>query len=224
MENRIRSDYTKSLHDLQDGLLILGSMVEKAIHKSMQSLKDRDLQLAQTVIAEDDLIDQKRFELENTAVTLLATQSPMAADLRLIISALHIAVELERMGDYAEGIARISQTIGAQPTLKPLIDLPKMTELATTMLHKSLTAYTNRDTELAIDVCKSDDAVDSLYSDVYHELVGIMIEDPDTVQRATYLLWVSHDVERIADRATNIAERVIYLVTGELSEIDISTY
>ena len=120
MENRIRSDYTKSLQDLQDGLLILGSMVEKAIHKSMQSLKERDLQLAQTVIAEDDLIDQKRFELENKAVTILATQSPMAADLRLIISALHIAVELERMGDYAEGIARISQTIGEQPTLKPL--------------------------------------------------------------------------------------------------------
>ncbi|MBS96446.1 MAG: phosphate signaling complex protein PhoU [SAR202 cluster bacterium] len=220
----MRSDYSKNLQALQDGLLILGSMVDKAIHKSIQSLKDRNLQLAQTVIDEDDLIDQKRFELENSAVTLLATQSPMAADLRLIISALHIAVELERMGDYAEGIARISQTIGEQPTLKPLIDLPKMTDLATAMLRKSLLAYTSRDMDLAIEVCKSDDAVDSLYEDVYHELVGFMIKDPDTVQRATYLLWVSHDVERIADRATNIAERVIYLITGELSEIDISTY
>ena len=224
MENRMRSDYSKNLQALQDGLLILGSMVDKAIHKSIQSLKDRNLQFAQTVIDEDDLIDQKRFELENSAVTLLATQSPMAADLRLIISALHIAVELERMGDYAEGIARISQTIGEQPTLKPLIDLPKMTDLATAMLRKSLLAYTSRDMDLAIEVCKSDDAVDSLYEDVYHELVGFMIKDPDTVQRATYLLWVSHDVERIADRATNIAERVIYLITGELSEIDISTY
>lgn len=224
MENRMRSDYSKNLQALQDGLLTLGSMVDKAIHKSIQSLKDRNLQLAQTVIDEDDLIDQKRFELENSAVTLLATQSPMAADLRLIISALHIAVELERMGDYAEGIARISQTIGEQPTLKPLIDLPKMTDLATAMLRKSLLAYTSRDMDLAIEVCKSDDAVDSLYEDVYHELVGFMIKDPDTVQRATYLLWVSHDVERIADRATNIAERVIYLITGELSEIDISTY
>ena len=224
MENRMRSDYSKNLQALQDGLLTLGSMVDKAIHKSIQSLKDRNLQLAQTVIDEDDLIDQKRFELENSAVTLLATQSPMAADLRFIISALHIAVELERMGDYAEGIARISQTIGEQPTLKPLIDLPKMTDLATAMLRKSLLAYTSRDMDLAIEVCKSDDAVDSLYEDVYHELVGFMIKDPDTVQRATYLLWVSHDVERIADRATNIAERVIYLITGELSEIDISTY
>jgi len=143
--------------------------------------------------------------------------------LRIIISALHIAVELERMGDYAEGIARISQTIGEQSTLKPLIDLPKMTELANEMLRKSLTAYTNRDKDLAIEVCKSDDAVDSLYEDVYHELLEFMIKDPATVQSATYLLWVSHDVERIADRATNIAERVIYLVTGELSEIDISS-
>ena len=223
MVGNIRSDYNKSLQDLQDGLLILGSMVEKAIHKSMQSLKDRDLELAQIVIDEDDLIDQKRFELENSIVTLLATQQPIAADLRIIISALHIAVELERMGDYAEGIARISQTIGEQSTLKPLIDLPKMTELANEMLRKSLTAYTNRDKDLAIEVCKSDDAVDSLYEDVYHELLEFMIKDPETVQRATYLLWVSHDVERIADRATNIAERVIYLVTGELSEIDISS-
>jgi phosphate transport system protein len=223
MVGSIRSDYNKSLQDLQDGLLILGSMVEKAIHKSMQSLKDRDLELAQIVIDEDDLIDQKRFELENSIVTLLATQQPIAADLRIIISALHIAVELERMGDYAEGIARISQTIGEQSTLKPLIDLPKMTELANEMLRKSLTAYTNRDKDLAIEVCKSDDAVDSLYADVYHELLEFMIKDPETVQRATYLLWVSHDVERIADRATNIAERVIYLVTGELSEIDISS-
>jgi phosphate transport system protein len=223
MVGSIRSDYNKSLQDLQDGLLILGSMVEKAIHKSMQSLKDRDLELAQIVIDEDDLIDQKRFELENSIVTLLATQQPIAADLRIIISALHIAVELERMGDYAEGIARISQTIGEQSTLKPLIDLPKMTELANEMLRKSLTAYTNRDKDLAIEVCKSDDAVDSLYEDVYHELLEFMIKDPATVQSATYLLWVSHDVERIADRATNIAERVIYLVTGELSEIDISS-
>tara|TARA_B110000263_G_C15189123_1_gene455219 strand:+ start:193 stop:867 length:675 start_codon:yes stop_codon:yes gene_type:complete len=223
MVGNIRSDYNKSLQDLQDGLLILGSMVEKAIHKSMQSLKDRDLELAQIVIDEDDLIDQKRFELENSIVTLLATQQPIAADLRIIISALHIAVELERMGDYAEGIARISQTIGEQSTLKPLIDLPKMTELANEMLRKSLSAYTNRDKDLAIEVCKSDDAVDSLYEDVYHELLEFMIEDPETIQRATYLLWVSHDIERIADRATNIAERVIYLVTGELSEIDISS-
>ena len=148
----------------------------------------------------------------------------MAGDLRAIIALLHIVVELERMGDYAEGIAKISLSMGDAPPLKPLIDIPRMAEKATNMLNDSIDALLNRDMVKANAVCQADDAVDELYDQVYRELLLCMIQDPDTIQRATYLLWVAHDLERIADRATNIAERVIFLVTGKLVEINVSRY
>ena len=148
----------------------------------------------------------------------------MAGDLRAIISLLHIVVELERMGDYAEGIAKISLSMGDAPPLKPLIDIPRMAEKATTMLEDSIDSLLNRDMVKANAVCQADDEVDNLYDQVYRELLTFMIGDPDTIQRATYLLWVAHDLERIADRATNIAERVIFLVSGKLVEINVSRY
>jgi phosphate transport system protein len=137
---------------------------------------------------------------------------------------LHITVELERMGDYAEGIARINLLMGDEPLLKPLIDVPRMAEKATGMLRRSLESLVNRDTVTALQVCNDDDEVDNLYDQVYRELLLYMIQDPKTIQRATYLLWVAHDLERIADRATNIAERVVYLVTGKMEEINVSKY
>ena len=170
------------------------------------------------------MIDQKRFQLEERCLELIATQQPIATDLRMVISVLHIAVELERMGDYAEGIGKISLMMGNEPPLKPLIDIPRMTEKCIDMLRRSLDALVRRDVVMATQVCKDDDEVDGLYDQVYHELLMFMIQDPKTIQRATYLLWAAHDLERSADRATNIAERVIFLVTGQLTEINVSKY
>ena len=220
----VRADFDRSLEELQAELVFLGELVEKAIIKSMEALENRDLAVAYEVVAEDDQIDEKRFELEEKCINLIATQQPLAIDLRTLLSVLHIAVELERMGDYAEGIAKISLSMGDSPPLKPLIDIPRMAEKATTMLEDSIDSLLNRDMVKANAVCQADDEVDNLYDQVYRELLTFMIGDPDTIQRATYLLWVAHDLERIADRATNIAERVIFLVSGKLVEINVSRY
>lgn len=215
----VRADFDRHLRMLQSDLLILGSMVEKAIAKSLDALKRRDLEVSRQVIDEDDYIDQKRFQMEEQCVEIIATQHPVATDLRTIVAILHIAVELERMGDYAEGIAKISLMMGDEPPIKPLIDIPRMSEMATDMLRRSLDALVHKDTVAALGVCHDDDEVDALYDQVYRELIFFMIQDPKTIQRATYLLWVAHDLERVADRATNIAERVIFMVTGKMVEI-----
>ncbi len=219
-----RTDFDRDLRDLQDELLTLGGMVEKAIAKSLEALKNRDIALSEEVIAEDDIIDERRFELEEKCVDLMATQQPLAGDLRIIITVLHVAVELERMGDYAEGIAKISVAMGDEPPLKPLIDIPRMADRSSDMLRRSLDAFVNRDIESAYRICEDDDEVDALYDQVYRELLVYMMSDPSAIRRATYLLWVAHDLERIADRTTNIAERVIFLVTGRLTETKVSTY
>ena len=219
-----RGDFDRSLTALQDDLLTLGSMVEKAIARSIDSLKNRDLELSRQVVLDDDLIDKKRFAIEEECVELIAMQQPMAGDLRILIAVLHIAVELERMGDYAEGIGKISIMMGSEPPLKPLIDIPRMAEKSMDMLRRSLDSLVHRDAEAALRVCNDDDEVDALYEQVYRELLMFMLQDPKTVQRATHLLWVAHDLERIADRATNVAERVIFLVTGKLMEINVSKY
>ena len=219
-----RSSFDISLHDLLDDLLQLGGMVEKAIATSLQALKDRDLKTSERVIKEDDFIDRKRWELEDRCLELIATQQPMAVDLRVLVTILHISVELERMGDYAEGIGKISVMMGDEPPLKPLVDIPLMAEKASDMLNRSLDALVRRDTEEAVAVCNKDDEVDQLYDQVYDDLLALMIQDPANVQRATYLLWVAHDLERIADRATNIAERVVFMVTGKMTELNVSKY
>ena len=221
---RVRAGLDRELRMLQDEVLTMGTMVEKSIARALDALSRRDLEASQQVVNEDDYIDSKRFEIEERCIDLIATQQPMATDLRTLVSLLHVSVELERMGDYAEGIARISLLIGDTPLLKPLIDIPRMAEKATGMMRRSLEALVNRDTVTAIQVCNDDDEVDALYDQVYRELLLYMIEDPKTIQRATYLLWVAHDIERIADRATNIAERAVYLVTGKMEEINVSKY
>jgi phosphate transport system protein len=203
---------------LQDEVVILGGMVEKSIARAMDSLTRRDLEASNQVIAEDDFIDRKRFEIEEQCIDLIATQQPMAGDLRAIVTLLHVSVELERMGDYAEGIGKISLMIGEEPTLKPLIDIPRMAEKATVMLRDSIDALISRDVVKANQVRQDDDEVDALYDQVYRELLLFMLQDPKTIQRATYLLWAAHDLERIADRATNIAKRVRYMVTGQLTK------
>ena len=167
-------------------------------------------------MSQDDIIDQKTNQIEEKAIDLIATQQPIAIDLRTLMSVIHISVELERMGDYAEGIGKIGVMMGNDPPVKPLVDIPKMAGKASDMLKRSLDALVRRDSALARQVCEDDDEVDNLYDQIYKDLIALMINDPTTTQRATYLMWVAHDLERIADRATNIAERVIFLVTGQL--------
>ena len=212
----VRADFDRNLKLLQEELLLLGGLVEKAIMDSIQALKNRDIELSHKIVSQDDIIDTKTNQIEEKAIDLIATQQPIAIDLRTLMSVIHISVELERMGDYAEGIGKIGIMMGDEPPVKPLVDIPRMADKASTMLKLSLDALVRRDPILAQQVCESDDEVDNLYDLIYRDLIDLMVSDPTTTQRATYLMWVAHDLERIADRATNIAERVIFLVTGQL--------
>ncbi|MDX1436967.1 MAG: phosphate signaling complex protein PhoU [Anaerolineales bacterium] len=212
----------RQMQELQDDILLLGSMVEKAVLDSVQALKKRDVNAARAVYKGDQLINEKRFEIENNCVAIIATQQPMARDLRFLTSVLEINTELERMGDYAKGIARIGIMMGGEPPLKPLIDIPRMAEIATDMLHRALQAFIEGDTERAYEIPKDDDQVDDLYNQVNRELVTFMISDPSTIDRANYLMWTAHNLERMADRVTNICERTIYIDTGVLNELDVS--
>ena len=210
----LRSDFDRLLETLQSDLGEMGRLVEETTKQAIRALQNRDADLAQQVIENDDVIDNLQDTLETKCLGILATQQPAATDLRTVMSVVHMGVELERMGDYAEGIAKICLRIYQEPLLKPLIDIPRMAELALKMLNEGLQAFADRDEELARKVCADDDAVDDLYNQIYRELLTYMLEDPRNIQRATYLLWVAHDLERIADRATNIAERVIWLISG----------
>jgi phosphate transport system protein len=219
-----RTSFERHLHELQDDVLILGSMVEKAISRSIEALKKRDLELARQVIAADREIDLKRYEIEEKCTELIVTQQPMASDLRIIIAVLYIIVDLERIADHAGGIAKITVMIGDEPPLKPLIDIPRMAEKATDMLHRSLDAFVEHDADAARQISAEDDEIDSLYDQVFRELLVFMMEDPRTVTRATRLIWVAHNLERTADRVTNICERVVFTVTGKIEEIEVSKY
>ncbi len=219
-----RESFDRHLHELQDDLLVMGSMVEKALERSMEALKNRNLEMAHQVIEDDAKINQKRFDIEEKCIELIVTQQPMASDLRIIIAVLNVIVDLERIGDHAEGNAKIAVMIGNEPPLKPLIDLPRMCQKTIEMLRRSLDAFVNHDAEAARQICSEDDEVDNLYDQVFRELLTFMAEDGRTITRATRLIWVGHNLERSADRVTNICERVAYLVTGRMSEICVSKY
>ena len=220
----IRTAFHKRLREIQDDILVMGSMAEKAISRSIEGLKNRDLALARQIIADDKKINDKRFEIEEQCIQLIATQQPMASDLRTIVSVLNITSELERIGDYAEGIAKIVLMIGDEPPLKPLIDIPRMAEKTQDMMRRGLDAFIKRDADAARQVAIEDDEVDNLYDQVFRELLTFMLEDPKTITRATRLIWVAHNLERSADRVTNICERVVYIVTGKMEEIGASRY
>jgi phosphate transport system protein len=219
-----RETYQRQIRELQDELLVMGSMVEKALERSMLALKQRDLELANKVVADDKEIDKKRFAIEEKTLDLLALQAPMASDLRIMLAILNIIVDLERMADHAAGNAKICLMIGNEPPLKPLIDLPRMNEKVIDMLHRSLSAYICHDAETARSIVREDDEIDNLYDQVFRELLVFMMEDPRTITRATRLLWVAHNLERTGDRVTNICERVVFMVTGKMEELDISSY
>ena len=220
----IRTAFHKHLREIQDDILAMGSMVSKAMLRSIEALKQRDLELAHQLIADDQKINNKRFEIEEKCIALIATQQPMASDLRIIVAILNIIIEIERIGDYAAGISKIVILIGDEPPLKPLIDIPRMADHAVDMLRRSLDAFVNRDAEAAKKIIAEDDFSDNLYDQIFRELLTFMAEDPKTITRATRLMWVAHNLERSADRVTNICERVVFVVTGKMEEIGGSTY
>jgi phosphate transport system protein len=220
----LRERFHRQLATLQDGVIEMNSMVDRAIERAVNALVNRDVDLARVVIDEDQLINEAGFGLHNQCVALLAQQGPMAGDLRLIVSVTAIATDLERMGDHAEGIAQIVVMMQDEPLVKPLVDIPLMTEKARTMMNDAVQAFVDKDTDAAFVVGRADDAVDELYNTVYNDLIQVMVTDPSTIEPATHLLWVAHNLERIADRATNIAERTVYTVTGDLPQMDVSYY
>jgi phosphate transport system protein len=218
---RPRETFEQDLQRLQDEVLVLGSMVEKAIIESVESLKRRDLEAARRLIVEDRLLNEKRFAIEDEALVLIATQQPMAVDLRTIAAVLAIISELERIGDYAKGISKINLMMGEAPFVKPLVDIPRMAEKAQGMLHRALEAFVQRDVDIARAIPDEDDEVDALYNQVYRELLTFIMNDPRTIDQSTYLLWTAHNLERAADRVINICERVVFTVTGEMMEMDV---
>ena len=214
----LRKTFESEIKQVKDDVLVVGSMVEQAIIDSVDALKKRDIKASEAIFDADQEINRKRFEIENQLMIMIATQQPMAHDLRLLASILEINSELERMGDYAKGICNINIRMGDAPLLKPLIDIPRMAEKGADMLHRALTAFVNEDIETARQIPSEDDEVDDLYKQVYRELMTIIIVDPTTIERANWLLWAAHNLERFADRVTNICERTVFIVTGELHE------
>ncbi|MGC8959655.1 MAG: phosphate signaling complex protein PhoU [Chloroflexia bacterium] len=216
-----RQSFEQQLQKLQEDVLVLGSMVENAITEAVAALKRRDLEASRRLVLADREINEKRFAIEAECLTLIATQQPLAGDLRTIAAVLEIATELERIGDYAKGIARISLMIGTEPLVKPLIDIPRMAEKTRDMLHRALEAFIRRDAAAARAIPEEDSEIDALYNQVYRELLTYIIADPRTIDGATHLLWAAHNLERTGDRVTNICERVIFTVTGEMTELDV---
>jgi phosphate transport system protein len=214
-----RETLDKKIQHLLDEILVMDSMVETAIIESVAALKNRNIELARRIYLSDAEINQLRFELENEIIITIATTQPvMAGDLRRIASILEVVGELERIGDYAKGIALICIRMGNEPPIKPLIDIPRMAELAADMLHRAIGAFVSADAEAARQIPQEDDQVDSLYNQVYRELVALMFTNPSIIDRANYLMWAAHNLERVADRVTNICERTIYVATGQLME------
>lgn len=215
-----RENFDRQLQQVLDDVLVMGSMVEQAVRGAVEALKQRDFDASRRIYAEDQKINEKHYQIENDCITIIATQQPMARDLRLLAAVLEIITELERIGDYAKGIARINVLLGEKPLIKPLVDIPRMAEIGLNMLHRALSAFIARDAETARQIPAEDDLVDDLYNQVYRELLTYMMADPTTIDRANYLIWAAHNLERLGDRVTNICERIVYVVTGEMLEFD----
>lgn len=211
----MRQGFENNLRQLQQELIDMGSLVEAALQQSIVALKEQDLILAQKVIDNDEIIDDMQMKVEDKSLMLIALQQPIAKDLRTLSAAIKIPIDLERMGDHAKNIAEVTIEIGKQPLVKPLVDIPKMAEIVCQMLKDSLQAYVEMDVQLAEAVCVKDDEVDDLCDLSLRELLTYMIKDPATIEQASQLLYIARCLERAGDHATNIAESVVYLVTGQ---------
>jgi phosphate transport system protein len=221
MGSGLRAALDRGLNEITESLLRMREMIDHALVRSLQSLTDRDHDLAREVIDADELINKIRYDIEEACLALIATQQPAASDLRMIMAIMSVIVDLERMGDYAAGISKTVIRMGDEPLLKPLIDIPKMVELSRQMLRDSVQALLDQDVPRAREIAVRDNEMDDLYQAIFDELVEIMAQKPDSVHRATYLLWCAHNLERIGDRVTNIAERVVFVSTGDFKDLNI---
>ncbi len=215
-----RTVFTNDLRELLNEVMILGSMVERAIDEAIVALRDQDVDRARAVISGDDEINRRRWQLEEESLRLMALQAPMAGDLRRIAAVMHVATDLERMADHAEGISHLVIRTADEPLLKPLLDIPRMATIARKMLLDAVEAFVEDDAVAARAIAERDDEVDLLYDQIYHELLTYMLADPTTISRATHLLWAAHNIERVGDRVTNICERVVFVVTGSIEELN----
>ncbi len=218
----LRKTFGQELQQLKDDVVDLGQIVQKMIRQSVDALKNRDILSSKEILELDKEVNARRFAIENQVLILIATQQPMAYDLRLLASILEIAGELERMGDYAKGIAHINIRMGDLPLIKPLVDIPRMAEKSCDMLNRALEAFLKEDANSAQRIPLEDDEVDALYLQIYRELITFILQDPSTIERANWLLWAAHNLERVADRVTNICERTVYVVSGVMKEINSS--
>lgn len=219
-----RTHFDQQLEDIQEDMLDLALQVEVAMERSVEALSEHNEALAKQVIGDDIQINEKRYEIEETCLELIATQQPLAGDLRTIASVLHIVVDLERMGDHAEGIARVALMMPDEAPLMSYAGIRRMAEITKGMMLASLEAFKDRDTVRAREIADEDDRVDELYDTILSELLALMTEDKTKIERATHLTWVAHNLERIADRVTNICERIVYLVDGTIGEMNVSKY
>lgn len=215
-----RDTLIRQINQIQDEILILGSMVEQATLSAVQALKNRDTHLAHDIFEQDQVINEKRFAIENAIITLMATQQPMARDLRGMTAMLEVNTELERMGDYAKGIAKVVTRLGEGEVVIPIQEIEKMAEIAVSMLHRALGAFISENSSQALAIPKEDDQVDELFNQAYRKIIEAMIANPNLIDHTNLMLWVIHNLERLADRVTNICERTVFSATGELFEID----
>jgi len=220
MTTSLRSTVDRELMEIRDNLLRMGSLVDTAIDRSVEALKKRDADLARQIIHDDDTINDLRFTVEEECLALIATQQPAAGDLRTVVAAMNIVSDMERMADHATGIAKTVIRMGDEPLVKPLVDIPRMAEAVRDMLQRSLDAFVAHDAEAARAVAAQDDEIDHLHKAILEELLEIMAHDPETIARGTYLLWCAHNLEHIGDRVTNIAERIIFMTTGTMQELN----
>lgn len=220
----MRESFERHIKGLNESVVAMSEMVASATSRSVKALQTQDIKEAEQIIKDDLLINKKRWQIEEECISLIALQQPVASDLREIIAVLNVITELERMGDYAEGIARIVIMLGVEPLVRPLVFTPQMAEKAVDMLRRSVQAFVKRDAGAATAICNEDDEVDKLYDQTYHDLLMRMIKDPEVISKATPLIWAAHNLERIADRVTNICERTVFLATGTMPQLNVSKY
>lgn len=215
-----RDTLNRQLNHIRDEILVLGSMVEQAMFSAVDALKKHDHQAAKIIFNQDQVINDKRFAIENAIIILMATQQPMARDLRNLAAMLEVNSELERMGDYAKGVAKVAILMGEKEVYMPTSEITEMTEKAVSMLHRALSAFIDENVTLALSIPPEDNVVDGLFNQAYTKILNSMIENPATIDQTTYMMWVIHNLERMADRVTNICERTVFIATGELFEVD----
>lgn len=214
-----RTTFRQEMQEIKDDVLLLGSMVEDAVMKSVEALRDNNVERSRFAIVNDQYINRKRFEIEATIMSIMATQQPIARDLRTLAASLDVCTELERMGDYAKGIANINIRSGGLSMPVILREIYAMAEKAVDMLHRALTTFADEDVETAKAIIRDDDIIDECYTRLYYDAVGSVVQEARNIERANYIIWVAHNLERLGDRTTNICERVVYMVTGERYEV-----